>query len=117
MVNAVEHGNLGISYREKSLLKWDGDWEGEIRKRLVQPEFCERRASVRVERTAAAISFRIADQGRGFDWRKFLDFDPERVFDPNGRGIAMARMTSFSRLQYEGCGNVVVATVDLPAAA
>jgi CheY-like chemotaxis protein len=117
MVNAVEHGNLGISYREKSLLKWDGDWEGEIRKRLAQPEFRERRASVRIERTASAISFRIADQGRGFDWRKFLDFDPERVFDPNGRGIAMARMTSFSRLRYEGCGNVVVATVDLPAAA
>lgn len=114
MVNAVEHGNLGISYREKSLLKWDGDWEAEIRRRLVLPQFIGRRATVQVSREAGAISFRITDQGDGFDWQKFLEFDPERAFDPNGRGIAMARLTSFSSLEYEGRGNVVTASIALP---
>lgn len=28
MVNAIEHGNLGVTYQEKSSLKWEGDWEG-----------------------------------------------------------------------------------------
>lgn len=38
--------------------------------------------------------------------------DPERAFDPNGRGIALARLLSFSGITYEGCGNIAVATID-----
>ena len=58
--------------------------------------------------------FRIVDQGTGFAWANYLDFDPERAFDANGRGIAMARATSFSHLEYAGRGNIVSAWVDLP---
>jgi hypothetical protein len=111
MVNAVEHGNLGVSYQEKSLLKWDGDWEAEIHRRLALPQFRDRFATIRLERTPESVVFTISDQGNGFEWHKFLIFDPDRAFDPNGRGIAMARMMSFSSLEYQGCGNVVVATV------
>lgn len=113
MVNAVEHGNLGVSYQEKALLKWEGDWEAEIGRRLFLPQFRDRYATVRCERRPDRIDFTIADQGEGFDWTKYLNFDPERAFDPNGRGIAMARMMSFSNLDYQGRGNVVVATVDV----
>lgn len=113
MVNAVEHGNLGVTYQEKSLLKWEGDWEAEIRRRLALPQFCERFATVRVERNADSVVFTITDQGDGFEWQKFLSFDPDRAFDPNGRGIAMAKMMSFSALDYEGRGNIVVARVNL----
>jgi CheY-like chemotaxis protein len=113
MVNAVEHGNLGVTYQEKSLLKWEGDWEGEIQRRLALPQFHGRFATVRVEREPQALTFTISDQGAGFEWGKFLNFDPERAFDPNGRGIAMARMMSFSALEYQGKGNVVVARVSL----
>lgn len=112
MVNAVEHGNLGVSYQEKSLLKWEGDWEAEISRRLALPQFCERFATIRLERATESVVFTITDQGHGFEWSKFLAFDPDRAFDPNGRGIAMARMMSFSSLEYQGCGNVVVATVN-----
>ena len=112
MVNAVEHGNLGVTYQEKSLLKWEGDWEAEIRRRLALPQFCDRFATVRVERTADSVAFTITDQGDGFEWNKFLSFDPDRAFDPNGRGIAMAKMMSFSALDYQGRGNIVVAKVD-----
>ncbi|WP_295005922.1 response regulator [uncultured Dechloromonas sp.] len=111
MVNAVEHGNLGVTYQEKSLLKWEGDWEGEIQRRLALPQFQGRFATVRVERDAQSLTFTITDQGGGFVWDKFLSFDPDRAFDPNGRGIAMARMMSFSSLEYQGKGNVVVARV------
>lgn len=111
MVNAVEHGNLGVTYQEKSLLKWEGDWEAEIKRRLLLPQFEGRFATVRVERTADSIVFTIADQGDGFEWGKFLSFDPDRAFDPNGRGIAMAKMMSFAALEYQGKGNVVVAQV------
>lgn len=113
MVNAVEHGNLGVTYQEKSLLKWEGDWEAEIRRRLALPQFCDRFATVRIERNADSVVFTITDQGDGFEWHKFLSFDPDRAFDPNGRGIAMAKMMSFSTLDYQGRGNIVVARVNL----
>jgi hypothetical protein len=111
MVNAIEHGNLGISYQEKSLLKQEGDWEAEIQRRMSLPQFAGRVARVKAERVANAVVFTISDQGEGFDWQKYLAFDPSRAFDLNGRGIAMAKLISFSTLEYQGCGNVVVATV------
>lgn len=117
MINAVEHGNLGVSYQEKSLLKWEGDWEREVNHRQSLPQFRDRRANVRVERLEDRIVFTITDQGPGFDWSKYLTFDPDRAFDPNGRGIAMAKAMSFATLEYQGCGNVVVATVLAPRSA
>ncbi|MEN9481164.1 MAG: hypothetical protein RLZZ298_2559 [Pseudomonadota bacterium] len=115
MVNAVEHGNLALSYEEKSALKWDGDWEAEIRRRLALPQFAERYATIHVKQAKHGVVFTITDQGNGFDWEKYLSFDPSRAFDPNGRGIAMAKLTSFSEIEYQGNGNVVVATVSRKA--
>jgi CheY-like chemotaxis protein len=111
MVNAVEHGNLGVTYREKSLLKWEGDWEQEIARRLRLPQFQDRFATVRADRSSGQVVFTITDQGEGFEWQRYLNFDPDRAFDPNGRGIAMARMMSFASVDYQGKGNVVVAQV------
>ena len=114
-INAVEHGNLALSYEEKSALKWDGDWEAEIRRRLALPQFAERYATIHVKQAKHGVVFTITDQGNGFDWEKYLSFDPSRAFDPNGRGIAMAKLTSFSEIEYQGNGNVVVATVSRKA--
>ncbi|OHC70084.1 MAG: response regulator receiver protein [Rhodocyclales bacterium RIFCSPLOWO2_02_FULL_63_24] len=116
LVNAIEHGNLGISYAEKSELRRNDDWEREVERRLSDPVLGARRAHVLFRRTADGLSFTISDEGGGFDWNRYLEFDPERAFDPNGRGIAMARQTSFSSLEYQGCGNVVVVTVRDPGA-
>ena len=113
LVNAVEHGNLGMSYAEKTRTRQEGSWEQEILRRLDLPEYRERRAEARLERLPDALKFTICDAGKGFDWRNFMDFDPSRAFDPNGRGIAMARHMSFSQLEYQGCGNVVVASIRL----
>jgi CheY-like chemotaxis protein/anti-sigma regulatory factor (Ser/Thr protein kinase) len=113
LVNAIEHGNLGISYADKTHLRQEGTWDHEVRRRLLLPENRAKRAEVAVVRAADELTFTIRDHGSGFDWRKYMEFDPERAFDPNGRGIAMAKQLSFYRLEYEGRGNVVVASVKL----
>lgn len=113
MMNAVEHGNLDISYDHKSLLRRENRWEEEIQRRSRLPEYQHRSVSVTAVRHPDAVEFVIIDQGAGFDWRKYMQLDPERAFDPNGRGIAMARMTSFDRLDYRGSGNEVVATINV----
>lgn len=111
LVNAVEHGNLGISYADKKRLRLENTWEDEVARRLSLPEYRERSVVVRVARLPDHLEFTVIDAGAGFDWRRYLDFEPERATDPNGRGIAMARMLSFASVQYNGCGNTVVATV------
>lgn len=113
LLNAVEHGNLGISYAEKARLKQSDDWQREVERRAALPENRDKQVSVCVTRHAKQLVVRIADEGPGFDWRPYLDFSPERAFDPNGRGIALARLMSFTRLEYLGSGNIVEATLAL----
>jgi CheY-like chemotaxis protein/anti-sigma regulatory factor (Ser/Thr protein kinase) len=114
LVNAVEHGNLGISYADKSRLRLDDGWEAEVARRLESPEYRGRVATVCMERDGSEIRFTIADRGNGFSWQKYLEMDPARAFDPNGRGIALARQISFSSIEYRGCGNVVLARLPIP---
>lgn len=111
LVNAVEHGNLGITYDDKSRLLASGEWEAEVERRLALPENFEKFVEVRVRRDEHEIEFDIVDEGPGFDWKRYLTVAPERVFDSHGRGIAMANLMSFHRLQYHDPGNRVTAAV------
>ncbi len=113
LLNAVEHGNLGLTYEEKAVLLADGQWQQEIEQRLRSPERALKYASVRVERRRDAILFRITDQGTGFDPQPYLEFDPERATHAHGRGIAMARLLSFDALSYNAIGNSVEASIAL----
>lgn len=109
LVNAVEHGNLAITYAEKKALRLSDNWEIEVERRLESDRYAHRVASIRIERLADEIRFTVIDEGDGFDWRRYLGFDPERAFDPNGRGIAIARQAAFRQVEYHGTGNTVVA--------
>ena len=113
MINAVEHGNLAITYEEKSALLREGRLEAEVAARLALPEYRYREVEVVFARLDDRIELTITDQGDGFDWRRYLDMDPRRVFDNHGRGIALSRSVSFDALEYRGRGNEVTATVRL----
>jgi hypothetical protein len=112
MLNAVEHGNLGIGYQEKGQLMLDGALDQEIERRLALPEYAARQVRVDFERTPTGVSYVVRDEGGGFDPTRFLTLEPERATDWHGRGIALARMTSFDHVEYRGCGNEVQARVD-----
>jgi len=113
IVNAVEHGNLGISYDEKSTLNELGTWVEEVNKRLQLSEYKNKIASVDFRRHADTIEITIIDQGQGFDWKTYMDFDPNRLMDNHGRGIAIASQLSFTSVEYRGIGNEVCARLVL----
>ncbi len=113
LVNAVEHGNLGISYEEKTSLNASGGWDLEVQRRLALPENASKRVLLGIERDREELRFTIRDQGPGFDWRRYLEVDPQRAFDNHGRGIAIARTLSFQGVEYRGSGNEVIARVNL----
>ena len=72
MVNAVEHGNLGISYAEKMDLILAGKWQEEIENRLSQPEYKDKYAVLEYIANEQGITVTIIDQGQGFDWKEYL---------------------------------------------
>jgi CheY-like chemotaxis protein/anti-sigma regulatory factor (Ser/Thr protein kinase) len=108
MLNAVEHGNLGIRYAEKSELVEKGTWHTAVEQRLQLPEYRRKRASATFEREPGAIVLTIEDQGAGFEWQSYMELDPARALDAHGRGIAMSRLVSFDRVTYVAPGNKVL---------
>ncbi|HEV7767197.1 MAG TPA: response regulator [Thermoanaerobaculia bacterium] len=113
IVNAVEHGNLGITYAEKSELNGVNRWLDELERRAALPENLTKFVDVTYERDVDEIRITVRDQGPGFDWRPYLEPDLTRVFDTHGRGITIARRLSFDDLEYRGAGNEVVAKLGL----
>jgi len=111
MLNAVEHGNLGLDYGAKSALLEANAWTDEIERRLGREPYRRRFARVSVRQDETAVRYRIVDCGDGFEPSPFLDFDPGRLAHVHGRGIAMARRVSFDEVRYHGKGNDVEATI------
>lgn len=113
MINAIEHGNLGITYAEKTAFNEAGTWRAEVEHRLALPEYSRQYATAIFRRSEDRLEFVIHDQGRGFDWRQYLEMSPERAYDSHGRGIAMARIVSFASLVFSDSGSTVTASIKL----
>ncbi len=106
--NAIEHGNLEIGYMAKTELLTEGKFDDEVKKRLEDPRYKGRKINVSFERTALELKVTIKDHGKGFNWKQYMNFDPVRITDPNGRGIAMANVAIPGSIEYLGAGNEVV---------
>lgn len=112
LVNAVEHGNLAISYDTKSKLVSKKKWHQEISNRLADPQYSQRHVTVIFERKKDACYIQITDEGEGFDWKQYMEVDPSRAMHNHGRGIAMANMLCFSKLVYNEKGNQVTGIIE-----
>ncbi len=116
LINAVEHGNLGITYNEKTKLVLGGTWMQEVERRLEAPEYKDKNARLSFKAAKDAIAVIIKDEGGGFDWSRYVELSPDRATDPHGRGIAASRLMSFDSIEYLGTGNEVVCKVFLERA-
>ncbi len=108
--NAIEHGNLNISFDEKTSLLRAGTFHLEIERRLDADVYRQKRVRVSFERLQTSIRIVVTDEGKGFDFKKAM----KKKFSldlPNGRGITIAAKLSFDKLQYIGIGNEVEATI------
>lgn len=112
LLNAVEHGNLGITYDEKKQLMSVGGWEDAVNARQKLPQYVNKKAEAVIQRKDDGIYLQVSDEGPGFEWWHYLEMDPARAPHPNGRGIALANKISFSRMQFTQNGSRVLAVVD-----
>lgn len=116
LLNAVEHGNLEIPYKEKEQALAKGKYEALLAHRLNQSRLKNRQVAIHVfyAKEAKSLLYRIADEGAGFDWRRILNQSqcPGRTDAMNGRGIFLAH-SLFHNLSYNDRGNEVTLTVQL----
>lgn len=115
-MNAIEHGNLNIGHAEKSRLLTDGKWETEIEHRLSLPENANKKVTIVFSQTPEKIETTITDQGQGFDWKSYMDMEPSRATQSNGRGIAKANLLCFDNVVYQNKGTTVHITKHLKPA-
>ena len=112
MLNAVEHGNLGITYEEKTaLLSGEDGTFNEIERRLAMPEYKEREAYIEAWAEFDETIVMVVDQGAGFDWKVYLNKSLAEVAGLHGRGILLSE-SMFKTLTYIGKGNKVIAVMD-----
>ncbi len=109
MVNAVEHGILGIGNEEKGKLLTSNCLFDEIERRMNLEENLKKYVDVSVETIDDTVSVTICDNGEGFNWQKYIDFDPLRLTEPNGRGIATAKLMG-TQVEFNESGNEVKCT-------
>ncbi|MEQ8821869.1 MAG: response regulator [Sumerlaeia bacterium] len=107
--NAIEHGNLGIGFEEKSDALANCALQKLMAERLAIPQFAARRVTVDLTLTGDLFRCVVQDEGEGFDYRRQEHYNPlapEALDRLNGRGIFLTR-AFFDELNYEGCGNRV----------
>lgn len=109
LTNAIEHGNLAITYEEKSQAQEGGasQWEELVNQRCQTPEYADRLVELEFSLTKDRCEWLITDQGSGFDWKRIPDpRDPENVLASHGRGILLTSL-QFNEVTYLGKGNQV----------
>jgi DNA-binding response OmpR family regulator len=104
LVNAIEHGNLGIDSAGKKELLQAHNWEEEINRRLSLPQNAQKRVQVEFNVINDEVIVKIQDQGQGFDWLPWLQQEGGIENRVQGRGIIIARTMSSHTLTYEDGG-------------
>jgi PAS domain-containing protein len=110
IINAIEHGNLGITFEEKTEAMLNGNYFDFLAKRLNDPENNKKRILVEFSINKEKAVYRISDQGIGFDHKKLfkeeIDSSNKKML-AHGRGISLTRQI-FDKVKYNSKGNKVL---------
>jgi anti-sigma regulatory factor (Ser/Thr protein kinase)/PAS domain-containing protein len=105
LINAMEHGNLGITNQEKTQYLLEGIYDKIIKERLKDPYYQNKKVVIEYKLTNHILFYRITDEGSGFEVEKFLNKEVE--FNSfHGRGIFITK-NAFDKVIYNKKGNSV----------
>ncbi len=110
IINAIEHGNLGISFEEKSQSIEDERYFELLNTRQNDPDNADKVVSIEYLLKPDHVAYKVTDDGSGFDHQGFFRSESgkanqEMLF--HGRGINMAR-NAFDSIEYNRRGNQVL---------
>ena len=109
IINAIEHGNLNIGFKEKSQALDSDSYFSSISQRQKDERYANRKILIDYAVDSRGVRYIITDEGEGFDAAQLLKRDLSKIneeMEAHGRGIALAREI-FNSLQYNKKGNKV----------
>ena len=106
IANAIEHGNMGISFEEKNRAIEEGHLSQLMTDRGRESDAAGRAVHVLSRLSADSFEISIRDEGRGFDWHKLPVVAPENLLSFNGRGIFLTKIY-FDDVIYNETGTMV----------
>jgi anti-sigma regulatory factor (Ser/Thr protein kinase) len=108
IINAIEHGNLAITFEEKSQEMIGDGYLRYLNERQKDPRFRDRIVTIDYHVDRDRVVYTITDEGKGFDYRKFLDgdIDVNTAMLAHGRGITLAK-NIFDEIRFNETGNEV----------
>jgi len=110
LINAIEHGNLQISYDEKQQLLGTGDYNHILKERAQQADFVDKYVDIKVFSTPEYLKIIVEDMGGGFDLTEIPDpQNPENFLNESGKGIMMT-LNAYDKVDYNEKGNKVTLT-------
>ncbi|PKL17266.1 MAG: hypothetical protein CVV49_11895 [Spirochaetae bacterium HGW-Spirochaetae-5] len=110
IINSIEHGNLNISFEEKTEAILNDRYFEFINERQSNPDHRDKRVRIEYLISASKAIYKVTDQGKGFNHRKFLSGlsdDPAELMLAHGRGISMVK-SIFDEVKYNSKGNQVL---------
>ena len=110
IVNAMEHGNLNVTFDEKTKAQEAGRLFDFMSERRQLPEYRDRKVTIDYFFDDSKVLYRITDMGPGFDYRKIMGRVQNEVNQQalsHGRGIIMTQAV-FDKVEYNNKGNQVL---------
>ncbi|MCP4136329.1 MAG: hypothetical protein GY754_35490 [bacterium] len=110
IINAIEHGNLGITYSEKTVLMVNDEYFEFLAERQDDPAYQGKKVLIEYVIDTDQVQYRITDEGLGFDHKKLLSAEPSDLnqeYLPHGRGLEMVK-NIFDSMVFNEIGNEVV---------
>ena len=109
IINSIEHGNLNISYEEKSKSLTENNYFDFLTQRQMDPAFMDKKVEVRYSIESDKVTYKVTDEGEGFDHKNVIgDMSGKANTEllSHGRGISMAN-NIFDEIKYNDKGNEV----------
>ncbi|MBL8022312.1 MAG: ATP-binding protein [Leptospirales bacterium] len=109
LINAIEHGNLAITYDDKTRELSSGNYLEFIQARQADPVYRDRKVVVEYELTTINVTYTITDDGAGFDHAAMKKREADAADaapESHGRGIVVTE-NAFDEVIYNDAGNSV----------
>jgi len=110
IINSIEHGNLEITFEDKSRGTMNGTYFEFIGQRQNDPRFKNRKVEIHYSLGPEKVVYEIRDDGKGFDYERVMSsqmlIQANEEMLAHGRGLSMAK-NMFDSVTFDNNGSKV----------
>ena len=108
IINAIEHGNLEIDFKTKSLLKKkNGNYWDHVIDRCNKEYLEKRKIKVQYYLSPDHVKYIITDEGKGFDWEHYITTLPDGNLINNYHGVGLTMLQDIFNVSFNEKGNEI----------